>query len=862
MMRSKYAAPDTKTYAELLFEYRGKEYRVKRNPEYTRQSLRQSRSGMTTEKADAELIYPDGSTVSGSSAVTKAVTALIGLDREQYIQVAMLSQGEFLKLLFASTQERSTVFRSIFRTENYLILQKRIKDDLDAADRECSDCEKGIDQYISGLSCKPDSSYAQILSDIRSEPRLFRTEEICEAIKKITEEDKAAKSETEKSLEKIDKAIEETGVRLGKAELRNKAAAQLAETEQLLKKRLEDLSPYEEKFKSAKAEYESCDDISAEISREKERLADYAELKKTGAERDARQKLSERLNAETAAAKKHSASLSDTLAKYRSEAESLGSAGENRQKLENTKSMLNDRAAALSRLMTDMRSLASMKGSLSEAQQSYVNAAQYSEQAQTRYAELEKLFLDEQAGVLAAALKQGEKCPVCGSTDHPSPAVMHKNAPSEQELKKAKLTAESAQTKAADLSRIAGEIKGRYEALNEAIKESSEKILGKLPAKQIVPVLKEAADKTAAEIKLTDENIAAEARRAKRKAELEKAIPATEEELRRNDSAIAENEKLCAAADAEIKALSASIEKITSALKFSSEEEAATNINALEKKKKSIQDNYTASQAALDSCKKAVHELTSSAETLKEQLKASENIDLEEINEQRQQLFNEKKTLTAENLETSSRLAANTSALKGIAARSEKLAKSEERYKWIKALYDTAGGTISGKEKITLETYIQTAYFKKIVDRANLRFMVMTDGQYELKRSTDDSNRQSKTGLELDVIDHYNGSVRSVKTLSGGEAFMASLSLALGLSDEIQSSAGGIQLDTMFVDEGFGSLDEEALNQAVNALCRLSQNGRSVGIISHVSELKDRIDRQIIVTKDKKAGCSHVKVVC
>ena len=145
------------------------------------------------------------------------------------------------------------------------------------------------------------------------------------------------------------------------------------------------------------------------------------------------------------------------------------------------------------------------------------------------------------------------------------------------------------------------------------------------------------ADKTAAEIKLTDENIAAEARRAKRKAELEKAIPAAEEELRRNDSAIAENEKLCAAADAEIKALSASIEKITSALKFSSEEEAAANINALEKKKKSIQDNYTASQAALDSCKKAVHELTSSAETLKEQLKASENIDLEEINEQRQQ---------------------------------------------------------------------------------------------------------------------------------------------------------------------------------------------------------------------------------
>ena len=172
----------------------------------------------------------------------------------------------------------------------------------------------------------------------------------------------------------------------------------------------------------------------------------------------------------------------------------------------------------------------------------------------------------------------------------------------------------------------------------------------------------------------------------------------------------------------------------------------------------------------------------------------------------------------------------------------------------VRALSNTANGSVSGKEKVMLETYIQMNYFDRIIDRANTRFMVMSGGQYELKRRERAENNQSQSGLELDVIDHYNGSVRSVKTLSGGESFQASLSLALGLSDEIQSMAGGIRLDTMFVDEGFGTLDEEALQQAIRALAGLTEGNRLVGIISHVPELKERIDRQIVVTKDRAGG--------
>ena len=172
----------------------------------------------------------------------------------------------------------------------------------------------------------------------------------------------------------------------------------------------------------------------------------------------------------------------------------------------------------------------------------------------------------------------------------------------------------------------------------------------------------------------------------------------------------------------------------------------------------------------------------------------------------------------------------------------------------MKALSDTANGTVSGKEKLMLETYIQTAYFDRIIARANIRLLVMTGGQYELVRRKTADNNRSQSGLDLDVIDHYNNSTRSVSSLSGGESFKASLSLALGLSDEIQSSAGGIRLDSMFVDEGFGSLDEESLQQAMKALQGLTEGNKLVGIISHVSELKNRIDNQIVVRKEKSGG--------
>ena len=247
-----------------------------------------------------------------------------------------------------------------------------------------------------------------------------------------------------------------------------------------------------------------------------------------------------------------------------------------------------------------------------------------------------------------------------------------------------------------------------------------------------------------------------------------------------------------------------------------------------------------------DVLEKRMTELDSVIASLTEQLKEAVDLSEEELNVQKENLVERKKALSSERDEIHARLEINGDMYEKVCRQ-----QAESRWKWMKALSDTANGTITGKARIMLETYIQMQYFDRILTRANIRLMTMSSGQYELIRRKENKSRVGKTGLELDVVDHYNGTVRSVKTLSGGETFQASLSLALGLSDEIQSNSGGIELDTMFVDEGFGSLDEDSLDQAIRALKDLSQGSRLVGIVSHVSELKERIDKKIIVTKKR-----------
>ena len=332
---------------------------------------------------------------------------------------------------------------------------------------------------------------------------------------------------------------------------------------------------------------------------------------------------------------------------------------------------------------------------------------------------------------------------------------------------------------------------------------------------------------------------------------LEMQIGKTQAELTTITDQINQNQQQTAAEKSRYEQLQKQRENMEKELGERTKEEILSQIQLKTEEQKKLEIHYKTVTEAREVLEKRMTELDSVIASLTEQLKESISISAEELNAQKENFAQQKKSLSENRDEVHARLEINSDMYEKIRRQQTELLKTETRWKWMKSLSDTANGTITGKARIMLETYIQMQYFDRILARANIRLMTMSSGQYELVRRKENKSRVGKTGLELDVVDHYNGTVRSVKTLSGGETFHASLSLALGLSDEIQSSSGGIQLDTMFVDEGFGSLDEDALDQAIRALKDLSQGSRLVGIVSHVAELKERIDKKIIVTKKR-----------
>ena len=330
---------------------------------------------------------------------------------------------------------------------------------------------------------------------------------------------------------------------------------------------------------------------------------------------------------------------------------------------------------------------------------------------------------------------------------------------------------------------------------------------------------------------------------------LEQQMKTTENRIHQAEEKIHNYEKQGMGLETEWKTLTEQMEQIKEHLEGRTKEEIMFSLEELRKKQDEWKREKMKWERQAEQAKKEEAACRSAIDLLQNQISSFICGSEEEILSQKENYQKEKNEISQRQRKIYAQNQTNRGIFQKVKYGNDIMVKAEKEYMWIKNLSDTANGKLNGKRKIELETYIQMTYFDRILRRANLRLMTMSSGQYELKRQEEGDSKKEKGGLELNVIDHYNGSERSVKTLSGGESFQASLSLALGLSDEMQSHTGGICLDAMFVDEGFGSLDEEALNQAMRALNGLTQGNRMVGIISHVAELKDRIEKKIIITK-------------
>lgn len=862
MFRSKYASPDSKTFTELKFEYSGKLYTIKRSPPYARKAMRRTKSenALIEEPPSAELTLPDGKTVNGVSAVNKMINSIIGLDRDRFAQVAMLSQGDFLQLLFAPTKEKIDIFRSIFGTEKYQQLQQRISSDMSTASNALKLTGLKLEQYISALSCAENSAFSEKLGSLKAAPQLFGTDEMLSLINDIIEEDKAALAQTEKLFAENSAASEKLAVKLERSKLRLETEKKLNEITLRSKAAEEELPELEKRFSAAEAEYAKADALAEQIALERERLSDYARLsleRKTAKEKA---ELAAQTLAKCESAKRSAATAEDCINNYNAELETIKNAAEDLVRLEAA-------AAEKKRITSEIRTYAfEMKeyldtcAALEKAKAEYLAAAKAANDDISAYNALERAFLDSQAGIIAQQLKDGAPCPVCGSREHPQPAVIHAANVSEEKLKKARLCADSSRENASQKSRISGELSGKESTLRNAISSKAVQFFGDIPFDEIKGRLKQEFNDRNKDLAAIAREIALTEDKKRRCAELAQLMEKAQNEQKSCTQLAAELSSQAASLSAQAQASEDSAEKLAAELEFPNEDEAKQHLSLLTKMRSDICTEYQNARKALEKTTADISAFKSAGSAYISQLKELPSEDPEKLAAEKSQLESRRRELDSIKLRISSRTETNISALGSLKDGFEEQKAAEKKYQMLRSLSDTAGGTLNGKEKITLETYVQTAYLKRITERANVRFMEMTDGRYELVRSTSAESLSGKSGLELDVIDHYNGTTRSVKSLSGGESFEAALSLALGLSDEICSNSGGIQLQSMFVDEGFGTLDETSLSQAVDTLCRLSQSGRTVGIISHVAELKERIDSKIVVTKDARSGESHIRV--
>ena len=857
MFRSKYAEPSTPTEVELTFAYAQKIYTVKRNPEYDRPKARGE--GYTTEKANAELHYPDGRVVTKLKEVNKAIVDIMGIDRSQFTQIAMIAQGDFLKLLLASTEDRKKIFQKIFRTQCYYQLQERLKNQTGELAKEYDQIGGSIRQYINGIACHPDD--VLMLEVDKAKKGELKNTEAVQLVEKLIDQDAAALQKVLGQIGKLDKQKEAIAAQLAVAENRKTTEEKQEKAKENLARETQRLKTLETEKNEAEAHQPEAQKAVEAIAKLEAQLPEYAEMQNKQTERTGLQKALEELAQKIQTEEEAAEQLARSIAKFKDEQASLQNAGAAQAAQKAEKDRLAEQQKDLAALKKEYAAYQKLEAQLKKAQADYAQKSEDSGKKRAEYERKNKLYLDAQAGILAETLTEGVPCPVCGSLEHPHPAQKPENAPTKQELEICKAKAEEAEKATQAASGKASTCIGQVDASRETLQAHGQKWLGTDAVEEMERLCCEKQQQTAAALQKAEQQLKEIEKQLGRKDELDQLIPQKEDELEQCKKRRVGYETQQAGDGAKLQAAEKRLKELAEKLSYPSEAEANQALQKLRKQKEVWENAIKETQKAHDECAKNLAALKGTLEGYQKTLQGMEKVDVQAVLAAQTEADQQKAAWEAQKREIGDRLAVNGPILENLRPQISQMEETEKRLQCVQALSDTANGRLSGKEKIMLETYIQMTFFDRIIRRANVRLMVMSGGQYELKRRVNAENNRSQAGLELDVIDHYNGSERSVKTLSGGESFKASLALALGLSDEIQSSAGGIRLDTMFVDEGFGSLDEESLEQAVNALVGLTQGNRLVGIISHVSELKNRIDKQIVVTKEKSGG-SKAEIRC
>lgn len=847
MLRSLYADDKTKTYVDLVFAYQGKKYTVHRTLRYNQEK--------NTLTQDAELTMPDGSIIAKATQVNEAVKTLLGLDCSQFVQISMIAQGSFQKILNADTKERVKLFQELFHTENY----KRLTDVLQDMKKEQGKAIERVTLDLQALlrTVSTDQDFLQKVADpvVYENSILTYLQDDIAKVKKDHEAASAACVSLQGRIDHMNKesaslnSVKSLYARLSTNEAREKTLRQQAEAAAKVVQDMEDKNIPDRILKG-----------KVKLVNEKAALPQYAQLSKALEEV---RRLHMAANSEDQQYRMIQMNLQRIVDQYTRADKELHELPDTTDAIQakiKAKQDMDHQCADLNVILQKMQQVNQLKVQLKQMEKVCEEAVcDYQHKAKT-YNDMNASFFREQAGILAMNLQPDMPCPVCGSHEHPQLAVLSASAPTQQMLKNAENAMHSANDQAQKQSASVAALRASYETTHQNVVESAERA-GVTDLSQCSHLLQDMQQKA---MRLQQEIRQMQNMETKRR-----DLTALLDQLRKDQE---EKQKTMHKVEmdhsntlGEIKACEANITMMKQSLAYENEQAAREAVALLESSLRKTEQDY-------ENAKKISEDAVRQADRVKAESDAYRaslpSMTKDECEKQLQQL---QENLRQANLDlqlqqrTAASLHSREQDIDHVMGRSKKmyvkLQKAADDYKVVCDLADTTYSKLSGQDKLTLEEYVQMRFFDSILRYANRRYSAMSGGQYELVRHVEKFDKRSHNALDLDVKDHYNGTLRPVRSLSGGESFLASMALALGLSDETQDHAH-VSLDTMFIDEGFGTLDSENLDNAIKTLGSISEADRLIGIISHVDDLRARIDKRIEVTKDlKNTGSSKAAII-
>ncbi len=853
MLRSKYADTDCETCVRFTFLHNGQMWRIIRKPTQELKKLRGQ--GTRTVLHSVELTCPDGSVITRVEQARSRIVETLGLTREQFMQVVMIAQGDFQHVIRADTPTRQAILRSIFGTGFYNRLVERIQTDYKEAKDLAIDLRRRVSTREASIRVRDDHP-------MRSEALAAKTQclpdaDVLEVLRLLNQWDEDELNTLRQEEAGLEERLQEARVALDKAMQRDRLSEDI--------KRLTD----QEASLAAKQTAEQVDltaarqaeprirqlrDMAAAVT---ERLPRYDEADRL--EKDAEQAAQQTKAAEAAVNSSRGAvaSLAERLSKARDEMNSLLTVGD---RLREAERRLEGYKADRERLRLAEKALADRDRCARDAEEAarlYRKAAAAYEQRNAAYERMLRQTLDAQAGHLAARLREGEPCPVCGSIHHPAPAVLSGEAASDEDLSQAKADMDEALGIQRTRAQVSSSREGMLTLAETALAEALTAAFGEVP-EDAQSALCSASQRCDSHLRETEKELNDLEKARARLAELQENIPRGEQRQREAEAEALTAEKTLTGAQIHQATLMKQLNECRSELNPPTRQEALAEQALWRQEADRLEDVIRQGEQKLADTGVALAGCRGSIAAAAKEIGLLPPYETKVMQAEHEALSKKRAEHRAVMDTRSTDLNSNKDLLRELEVDMASLTAAEARRNWLEKLHMTASGLISTR-KIDLETYVQLHLFDRVLFRANQRLRSLIGGQYTLVRAERQQGGRDSS-LELDIIDSWNGTKRSVNSLSGGETFKASLSLALGFSDEIQSNAGGVQLDVLFIDEGFGSLDEDSLNQAIGVLRDLSGGSRQVGIISHVGDLKRRIDRRIVVHKQPGLAGSRAEI--